>query len=213
MSLSLLYREDKHKTNLVYNYSDMQELDPDVLLRAYSIGLFPMGDAESDEIDWYSPDPRAIIPLSGLKISKSLRKTIKQEIFTVTTDQAFEKVMRHCADRSSTWITEEIIAAYCDLHKLGFGHSVECRQDGELVGGLYGVSLGGAFFGESMFHHVTDASKVALVGLVQHMNRRGLELLDVQFMTEHLRSLGAIEIDREEYLGRLKSALESQVSW
>ena len=179
-------------------------LTPEVLLSAYVQGIFPM-DVEG-EIEWFSPDPRAILPLDGLRITRSLRQSCRK--FDVRVDTAFEAVIRACANRpEGTWINEEIIEAYTGLHRLGWAHSVESWRDGELAGGLYGVSIGGAFFGESMFHRRTDASKVALVGLIERMSARGFTLLDVQFTTEHLERLGAIEIPRRTYLARLKKAV------
>lgn len=191
----------------------MNPLSIPLVIAGYEQGIFPMADAESGQIDWYTADPRAILPLNGFKISRSLRKTLDRETFSVTRDEAFEEVIRRCADRTSTWISEEIIRTFCDLHKLGYTHSVECWNGSALVGGLYGMALNGAFFGESMFHMETDASKVALAGLISHMKSRGMVLLDIQFMTEHLRSLGAIEISRDDYLNRLDEALNMDVTW
>lgn len=188
-------------------------LTPSLLLSAYCQGMFPMGDEASDEISWYSPDPRAIIPLDGLRVSRSLQAAIKREKFNLTTDLAFEAVIDACASRQSTWISEEIIRSYTELFKLGFAHSVETWLDGELMGGLYGVAIGGAFFGESMFHRATDASKIALVHLVDQLKARDFQLLDVQFLTEHLESLGAVEILRSTYLKRLNLAIESDARW
>jgi len=164
-------------------------------------------------IEWYSPDPRAIIPLDGLHVSRSLRRTLKRNVFTVRINTAFESVIRACAGRAETWISEEIIAAYTELHHRGFAHSVESWHDEQLVGGLYGVAIGGAFFGESMFSRMTDASKVALVHLVERLKRRGFTLLDTQFMTEHLRALGAIELPRRSYLRLLSKALTINTSF
>lgn len=184
------------------------ELQPDALLSAYASGIFPMGD-DRGEIRWYAPDPRAIIELEGLVVSRSLRTAVRRGVYQVTFNRAFEKVMRACADREDgTWISAEIVAAYTLLHRYGFAHSVEAWQGDALVGGLYGVSLGGAFFGESMFHRAADASKVTLVRLVRRMRERGFVLLDVQFMTDHLRSLGATEVPRAEYEQRLGAAIE-----
>ncbi len=184
------------------------ELQPDALLSAYASGIFPMGD-DRGEIRWYAPDPRAIIELDGLVVSRSLRTAVRRGVYRVTFNRAFGKVMRACADREDgTWISAEIVAAYTLLHRYGFAHSVEAWEGDALVGGLYGVSLGGAFFGESMFHRATDASKVALVHLVRRMQERGFVLLDVQFMTDHLRSLGATEVPRAEYEQRLGAAIE-----
>lgn len=183
------------------------DLAPERLLAAYAAGIFPMAD-ESEVIQWLAPDPRAIIELDDFKISRSLRAVKRRGEFTITVDRAFEETMAACANRAGgTWISGEIAAAYARLHRVGFGHSVEVWQGEELVGGLYGVSIGGAFFGESMFHRVSDASKVALAHLVQRMRDRGMVLLDVQFMTNHLRSLGASEIPRHVYERRLHDAV------
>lgn len=187
-----------------------RELEPDVLLGAYADGIFPMAD-ESGEIEWFSPDPRAILPLDGFRVSNNLRRTVRSGRFDVQMNGDFAGVMRACAERDEgTWISAEIIEAYTRLHALGFGYSVEAHRNGSLVGGLYGVALGGAFFGESMFHRETDASKVALVHLVERMKARGFTLLDVQFMTPHLRQFGTIEIPRKTYLARLQSALRQR---
>ena len=185
-----------------------QTLDPDFLLVAYCNGYFPMATSKMGHIEWFSPDPRAIIPLEGFNISRSLRRTLQQNIFDVRVDTAFEVVMRGCAGREETWISEEIIKAYMNLHKRGFAHSVESWYEGRLVGGLYGVMLGGAFFGESMFSLMKEASKIALVHLVNIMKRNGFTLLDIQFMTDHLRTFGAVEIPRPTYLHLLSKALK-----
>ncbi len=186
----------------------MALLDPDLLLRAYSIGVFPMSDSrDAKDVFWVEPRRRAIIPLDGFRMSRSLRKTIRADAFRVTRDTAFAAVLRHCADREETWINADIEASFNHLHRLGHAHSVECWQDEELVGGLYGVKLGGAFFGESMFSLRTDASKVALAWLVARLRVGGFRLLDCQFMTEHLRSLGAVEIPQKDYVTLLESAL------
>lgn len=183
-------------------------LDPDLLLRAYTIGAFPMSDSrDAAEVYWVQPRRRAILPLDGFHLSKSLRKTLRAGRFEVTRDQAFADVVRACADRDDTWINDEIEESYALLHRLGHAHSIEVRDDGELVGGLYGVSLAKAFFGESMFSRRTDASKVALAWLVARMKVGGFTLLDCQFMTDHLRSLGAVEITQERYLQLLSSAI------
>jgi leucyl/phenylalanyl-tRNA--protein transferase len=183
------------------------ELEPDVLLPAYAIGIFPMADDEG-EIHWLAPDPRAIIEPNAFKTTRSLRAAMRRGEFTITVDNAFERVIAACADRpEGTWISRDIHDAYCELHRRGFAHSVETWAEGELVGGLYGVTIGGAFFGESMFHRATDASKVALVELVERMRKRGYVLLDVQFLTEHLERFGAVEIPRSEYQQRLARAI------
>lgn len=184
-----------------------QTLDPDLLLRAYALGWFPMGTGRRSRIEWFSPDPRGVMPLDTFHAPSRLRRVVRQSRFEVRIDTAFEAVMRACADRDETWITEDILQSYVALHRLGHGHSVETWQDGALVGGLYGVSLGGAFFGESMFHTATDASKVALVALVERLRARGYVLLDTQWVTPHLAQFGGTEIRRAEYLARLEAAL------
>lgn len=187
--------------------SRMTKLPPKLLISAYLQGVFPMG--VDGRIEWFSPDPRAIIPLDGFHVSSTLKQLIRQQRFQIEVSKSFQGVMEACADREDgTWITREIIRAYTDLHRLGLAHSVEAWKDGKLVGGLYGVSIGGAFFGESMFHTVRDASKVALVALVDRMKERGFAILDTQFMTAHLKRFGAVEIPRSEYLERLASAVE-----
>ena len=185
-------------------------IPPNVLLGAYASGIFPMADSETGPVEWYSADPRAVIPLDSFRTTRSLRQTMKKGIYRVLTDTAFEQVMRACAEREETWISETIIQSYLELFKLGFAHSVESWHAGVLVGGLYGVSLGGAFFGESMFSRKTDASKVALVHLVQRLRDRGFTLLDTQFSTTHLEQFGTIEIPRDEYMRQLNEAIVLQ---
>jgi leucyl/phenylalanyl-tRNA--protein transferase len=188
----------------------MAPLDPDLLLRAYSIGVFPMADSrDAGEIFWVEPRKRAIMPLKGFRLSRSLRKTIRSGAFTVTRDTAFAEVVRRCAERDETWINGQIEAGYDLLHGRGHAHSIECWQKGELVGGLYGVRLGPAFFGESMFSARPNASKVALAWLVARLVVGGFRLLDCQFMTEHLRSMGAVEIDQKDYVALLTAALSA----
>jgi leucyl/phenylalanyl-tRNA---protein transferase len=189
-------------------------LDLDLLLRAYANGIFPMADARDDpETFWVEPKTRAILPLDAFNLSRSLTKTIRQDRFTVTTDTAFAQVIALCADatedRAVTWINPEIEQAFLELHARGDAHSVECWQDGTLVGGLYGLAQGRAFCGESMFSRATDASKVALAWLVARMRIGGFQLLDCQFMTEHLASLGVIEISQKQYLKKLHEALQT----
>ncbi|MGH2567400.1 MAG: leucyl/phenylalanyl-tRNA--protein transferase, partial [Bacteroidota bacterium] len=169
-------------------------LDPEFLLIAYCSGYFPMADLKTGEIGWFSPDPRAIFELDELHIPRSLRLTLKKNMFEVRVNQRFEAVMRACAEREETWISEDIVQSYLQLQRLGLAHSVETWREGKLVGGLYGVAVGAAFFGESMFSHERDASKVALVHLVERMKKRGYELLDTQWITPHLKMLGAKEI-------------------
>ena len=188
------------------------DLEPSTLIAAYRRGLFPMPIGEGDKtgIGWWSPDPRGIIPLDGLRVSRSLRRAAKD--FEIRVDTAFADVMRACADprRAGGWINDAIFRAYGELHRLGWAHSVEAwSREGELVGGLYGVGIGGLFAGESMFHWRTDASKVALVGLVGRLNEGGGVLLDCQWQTRHLMSLGCVEVARAEYLARLAVALQS----
>jgi leucyl/phenylalanyl-tRNA--protein transferase len=186
----------------------MAVLDPDLLLRAYAIGVFPMADSRAArDVFWVEPKRRAIIPLDSFRLSRSLRKTIRAGSFGVTRDRAFPLVLRRCADRDETWINAQIEKSFNQLHRLGHAHSIECWQEDRLVGGLYGVKLGGAFFGESMFSLERDASKVALAWLVARLKVGGFKLLDCQFMTEHLRSLGAVEIAQKDYVSMLSSAL------
>lgn len=185
-------------------------LEPNFLLRAYAAGIFPMAD-EHGRISWYSPDPRAVLEHADLRVSRSLRARIRQAQFTLRFDSAFEAVMRGCAaprgDDAGTWINDEFIRVYTILHRHGFAHSVEAWRDGRLVGGLYGVSIGGAFMGESMFSVETDAAKVCLVALVERLKTRGYVLHDTQFLTPHLARLGVREIPRAEYLQRLSAAI------
>lgn len=189
------------------------DLTPEILLPAYASGIFPMAD-ENGELFWLAPDPRAVIELDALKVSRSLRSVVRRGVFDVTFNRAFPDVLQACRRRNEgTWISDEIKEAYIKLHRLGFAHSVEAWQDEQLVGGLYGVAIGGAFFGESMFHNRTDASKVALVHLVEHMLERRFTLLDVQFTNDHLKRLGAVEIPKAEYERRLSEALNVQTSF
>ncbi|HET6568088.1 MAG TPA: leucyl/phenylalanyl-tRNA--protein transferase [Rhodothermales bacterium] len=189
-------------------------LTSDVLLYGYRNGFFPMANPdEAGAIYWYAPDPRAILPLDAFHVPGTLARTMRRDLFEVRHDTAFEAVMRACAARDETWISAEIVDAYTALHHDGFAHSVECWQGGLLAGGLYGVAVGGAFFGESMFHHVRDASKVALVHLVAHLRRQGFVLHDTQFLTPHLERFGAVEIPRNEYEHRLAEAVALPVHW
>lgn len=187
-------------------------LDPDLLLRAYASGIFPMAD-ERGHIRWYRPDPRAIIEHANLRRSRSLRATVQRGVLEVRVDTVFEAVMRACADRPETWISEAFVKAYSTLHQAGFAHSVEAWRDGVLVGGLYGVAIGGLFCGESMFSLATSASKVCLVALVDRLVARGYVLHDVQFLTPHLVSLGATTIPRAEYERRLAVAIRLPVTF
>jgi leucyl/phenylalanyl-tRNA--protein transferase len=187
------------------------DLQPGTLLAAYRAGLFPMGVGRHGGVPrgWWSPDPRGVLPLDGLRVSRSLRRAVRR--FEVTVDTAFDDVLAACGDpgREGRWITADIAQAYGELHRLGWAHSVECWREGRLAGGLYGLAVGGLFAGESMFHRDTDASKVALLALVDLLSADGdpRRLLDVQWRTDHLGSLGAVEIPRAAYLARLAAAL------
>ena len=187
-----------------------QGLDPRMLLRGYAAGIFPMADSrDAGDIFWVEPRHRAIIPLDSFHLSHSLNKRVRSGKFIVTRDRAFHEVLLACADRDETWINSVIERATLGLHAVGHAHSVECWFDGELVGGLYGVKLGRAFFGESMFSRVTDASKVALAWLVARLQVGNFTLLDCQFMTPHLATLGATTVDRQTYVALLGSALST----
>jgi len=183
-------------------------IDPGLLLRAYREGLFPMALDDGD-IGWFSPDPRGIIPIDTFHVPKRLARVVRSGRFEIRIDTAFVEVIHACAlnREEGTWISDEIIVSYAALFAMGYAHSVEAWRDGRLAGGLYGVHLGGAFFGESMFHRETDASKVALVALVERLRARGFTLLDTQWVTPHLRRFGAIEIPCSEYRKRLERAL------
>jgi leucyl/phenylalanyl-tRNA--protein transferase len=191
-------------------------LDPETLLSAYAQGAFPMADRDGS-VRWYTADPRGVFPLDDrFHIPRTLRQIVKQGKFDIRINHDFASTMRACMrvrrarEGGGTWISEELIAAYTRLHELGFAHSVECWQKGELAGGLYGVSLGAAFFGESMFHRAPNASKVALVHLVERLRERGYELLDTQASTEHLRQFGCIDLPAREYLNLLRRALRKK---
>ncbi|MFN3577683.1 MAG: leucyl/phenylalanyl-tRNA--protein transferase [Tabrizicola sp.] len=184
------------------------EITPDILLRAYAMGIFPMSDGRDDpEIHWIDPRRRGVLPLDGFHLSRSLARRIRTAGFRVTADTAFEPTVAACADRGETWISRRIQRLYVRLHELGFAHSVEVWQGDLLVGGVYGVTLGAAFFGESMFSRVTDASKIALAFTVHRLRAGSFRLFDTQFLTPHLASLGAIEISRADYHRRLAEAL------
>ena len=190
----------------------MTALTPDLLLRAYAAGIFPMAeDADDPEVFWVDPDERGVLPLDAFHLSHRLRRTVRQDLFEIRCDGAFEAVVRGCAEpraeRPRTWINDEIVRLYTSLFRLGFAHCVESWHGGELVGGLYGVALGGAFFGESMFSRVSDASKVALAHLVARLRLGRFRLLDTQFVTHHLRQFGAQEIPRALYRRQLAAAL------
>jgi leucyl/phenylalanyl-tRNA---protein transferase len=190
------------------------DLRPARLLEAYQRGIFPWYD-EDNPILWWSPDPRAIFEMDGLHVSRRLARTVRSGCFSVTIDRAFRAVIEGCADRpgQGIWITPAMIRAYTELHRLGHAHSVEVWHGEELAGGVYGVATGGLFAGESMFTRVRDASKVALVHLVNRLRQRGYELFDVQFLNDHTASLGAVEIPRTEYLARLREALKRDVTF
>jgi leucyl/phenylalanyl-tRNA--protein transferase len=181
-------------------------IDPEVLLQGYRLGVFPMA-MHDGAIEWFSPDPRAILPLNGFHVPHTLERAVRKKRFEIRFNVSFVEVMRECAGRPETWINDEIIASYTHLHRLGSAHSIESWQDGKLAGGLYGVSIGGAFFGESMFHRIRDASKVALIALVEHLRQRRFLLLDTQWVTPHLQQFGAIEIPRADYLHLLTTAV------
>jgi leucyl/phenylalanyl-tRNA--protein transferase len=202
--------------------ADQPLLTPRLLIAAYCQGAFPMApDRHSRTIHWFSPARRGIIPLEAFNCPRSVGKHIRDRTFDIRFDSAFDQVIHACAaprqSEQNTWISNQIISACCDLHVLGLAHSVEAWRDGQLVGGLYGVAINGAFFGESMFHRAdrggTDASKVCLVHLVEHLNRQGYRLLDTQWMTDHLRQFGGIEIDQQQYMARLAEALRTEARW
>jgi len=193
--------------------SQIKTIDPQFLCTAYCNGYFPMADSKTGEINWYSPDPRTIFDLNEFRIPRSLRLTLKKEEFEVRINKRFEEMMRACAEREETWISETIIQSYIQLHQLGIAHSVETWKDGNLVGGLYGVAIHGAFFGESMFSRMRDASKIALVNLVKRMKDRSFTLLDTQYLTPHLKRFGAREIPRSEYMKRLVDSLKIACSF
>jgi leucyl/phenylalanyl-tRNA--protein transferase len=182
-------------------------IEPELLLQGYRLGVFPMA-MEDESIAWFSPDPRAIIPLEDFHVPHALRRVARKNIFEIKIDNRFGEVIRACAKRKDTWINSEIIESFEHLHDLGYAHSVETWSKNKLAGGLYGVAVGGAFFGESMFHRVTDASKIALVALVEHLRAQKFALLDTQWTTPHLAQFGAIEIPRERYLKMLRRAVE-----
>lgn len=196
----------------------MPELTAGLLLKAYAIGVFPMAERrDAPDIVWVEPDRRGILPLDGFHIPRSLAKTLRKHPFEITADRAFARVMEGCAEatpgRESTWINDTILRLYGELHGMGHAHSVECWRDGELVGGLYGVRLGAAFFGESMFSRVTDASKVALVHLVERLRAGSFLLLDTQFITDHLARFGAVEVPRATYKRLLEAAIAQKADF
>jgi leucyl/phenylalanyl-tRNA--protein transferase len=185
------------------------ELSAEMILYGYSIGVFPMADPEeNNEISWYAPDVRGILPLHNLKISKSMQQTLRSNKFHLTINTNFSEVIRQCAHRDETWISQEIIYVFEELHEMGYAHSFETRDSQHnLVGGLYGVAMGKVFFGESMFHTQRDASKFALIKLVEWMRGNHFELLDTQYITPHLQSMGAIEVSKTDYMILLQQAL------
>lgn len=194
--------------------SDRHAITPEILLRAYAAGMFPMAESADDpDVFWVQPKIRGVIPLDGFHVSKSLAKRIKQKPFDIRVNTAFDRVMEFCAEatdnRPTTWINPLILSLYKDLHRIGYTHSVEAWEGEELVGGLYGVSLGSAFFGESMFSRRTDASKICLVYLVERLKARGFTLLDTQFTTDHLKNFGAIDMPRKDYEKLLDKAMQS----
>jgi leucyl/phenylalanyl-tRNA---protein transferase len=184
-------------------------ISSELLLEGYRLGVFPMA-MEDGTIEWFSPDPRAILPIEDFHLPHALRRLLRKGAFETTIDNRFSEVIAACAARKDTWINPEIIESYVWLHQLGHAHSVEAWVKGKLAGGLYGVAIGGAFFGESMFHRVTDASKIALVALVEHLRTRKFALLDTQWLTPHLKQFGGIEISRNHYLRLLRRAVELQ---
>lgn len=200
---------------------NLERPNAELLLRAYARGIFPMVDPRTGALDYYSPDPRAVIPLDAFHVPKSLARVAKSGVFEIRTDAAFEQVIRACAEsrpgRPETWLDERLIRPYLELHEHGFAHSVEAWREGRLVGGLYGVHLGAAFFGESMFSRPEeggrDSSKVCLVTLIEWLRAGGFHLLDTQFRTQHLDRFGCVEIPREEYLDRLEEALARHGRW
>ena len=198
---------------------DSPQITGDLLIAAYRRGFFPMADGESQEVYWYQPDPRGIIPLDQFRVPESLGRRVRSGRFKVTVDACFEQTMRECSkarsDENGSWMTDRLLAAYCDLHDRGAAHSLEAWRAGHLVGGLYGVHLGGAFFGESMFSRPaiggTDASKVCLVHLVERLRDRGFSLLDTQYINEHLKQFGCLEVSAGRYARMLETALAEPV--
>ena len=189
-------------------------LTPDLLLHAYAMGVFPMSEGRDDpEVFWVDPEQRGILPLDGFHISRRLARRLNAQTFNISFNSDFNAVVAHCADRKETWINDTIADLYAQLHDMGHAHSIEIRQDGTLVGGVYGVALGGAFFGESMFSTRTDASKIALAYLTDRLRICGFTLFDTQFITAHLATLGAIEISRATYRKALQNALKIDASF
>jgi leucyl/phenylalanyl-tRNA--protein transferase len=198
----------------------MGSIDPESAIRAYRRGYFPMGASRSgDEYAWFSHLPRGILPLNALHISRSMQKTLRRDNFEISCDTDFEAVIDHCAvgrgndDRQATWIAKPIRQLFLNFFQMGLAHTIECRQNGLLIGGLYGLHLGGAFFGESMFYRAPNASKAALVHLINHLNTQGFTLLDTQQTTPHTRTLGAVDVNEREYINLLNKALTQDVKW
>jgi leucyl/phenylalanyl-tRNA--protein transferase len=194
------------------------EITPEVLLKAYAVGIFPMAESADDPgLFWLEPERRGVLPLEAFHVPRRLARTVRQARFEIRVDTAFEAVVAACAEpapgRSATWINARIRELYLALHRRGDAHSVECWRGGELVGGLYGVSLGAAFFGESMFHRATDASKVALVHLVERLRAGGYQLLDAQFVTDHLAGFGAVELSRKAYQALLARTVTARADF
>lgn len=185
-----------------------ERLTPEDIVYAYRMGYFPMAESREGDVYWHSPDPRAIIPLDKIKVPRSVRQSVRRNRFECKVDYDFTQVMRLCADRDETWISEEIIQAYSLLHRMGIAHSVETWQEGNLVGGLYGLAIGAAFFGESMFTKISDASKAAFYHLALRLRKRNYILLDSQYINTHTKNLGAVEIPKELYLIILQKALK-----
>ncbi len=190
------------------------DLQPSTLLLAYASGIFPWFNP-TDPVIWWAPDPRAIIPLDSFHVPKRLAQTIKQNRFQITVDTRFEEVIQSCGDyrAEGTWVTQEMVEAYTELHRLGHAHSLETWQDGELVGGIYGIAINGLFAGESMFYRVRDASKVALVALLQRLRTRGYRLFDTQILNAHTEQFGAVEIRRRDYMALLRDAIAAPASF
>ncbi|WP_425093219.1 leucyl/phenylalanyl-tRNA--protein transferase [Tropicimonas sp. S265A] len=188
-------------------------LTPELLLRGYMSGIFPMAESRTDpEVFWVDPKRRGILPLDGVHVSRSLRKTMRTCSYRLSLDTSFAAVVDGCADRDETWINAGIYDTYIDLHQMGYAHSIELWEETHLVGGVYGVAIAGAFFGESMFSRSPDASKIALVCLAAHLRTCGFALFDTQFVTPHLHSMGALEISRDDYRSRLKDALSVEAT-
>lgn len=192
---------------------EQREIPPEVLVEAYCRGVFPMADEATGRIDWYSADPRAILPLDPFHVPRRLARTLRQAPYSYTRDADFEAVIRGCADRESTWISEALARSYLRLHELGIAHSVEVWRESDLVGGLYGVHLGGAFFGESVFSRESGAGKAALVHLAEHLSLRGFEMLEIQMITSLTAQFGARPVFREEYARLLPIALQAHCLW